>query len=253
MFIKHVAGLLASAFALGGSAASVPSDPEVALATVNNERILNGLFPLIWNTNLAIAATNWAGYLGQVGSVIHATEAQRVGQGEVIAHYTSTTPDDAWVHPYTHAVNDWLAERSSYPAGAVIGADSGPWIHWGHVGQTPFASTTNSVMRRQDLAPGPFNGELTHYTTGLGACGHDDTGAPGIIALSQEKMGAPSNGNPLCDRRVRLSANGISVEGTVRDKCMGCKKEDIDVSEDLFIALYGDLGIGRAPVSWELI
>ncbi|KAM0277204.1 hypothetical protein ACHAQH_005987 [Verticillium albo-atrum] len=288
MLFRNIPVVLASAFSLGVSAVAIPSDPEVALSIVNNERTLNGLVPLIWNTGLAAAATNWAGYLGQIASIVHATEDQRPGQGEVIAHYISTSPDDAYVHPITHSVVDWLAERASYPPGAVIGADSGAYIHWAQlmwststeigcgfeqssvssletfivcrvspegniVGQPPFPSTNNAISRRQDTSPGPFNGDLTHYTTGLGACGFDDTGASGIIALSHEKMGEQSNGNPLCNRRVRLSAKGRAVEGTVRDKCMGCRIEDIDVSEDLFMALYDDLGVGRGPVTWELI
>lgn len=103
------------------------------------------------------------------------------------------------------------------------------------------------------MGKGPFKGDITHFTTGLGACGHDDTNKPGIVALSHKKMGARSNDNPLCDKRVKLTANGKTVYGTVRDKCMGCESEDVDVSEDLFIALYKDLGVGRAPVEWELV
>lgn len=80
----------------------------------------------------------------------------------------------------------------------------------------------------------------------------DNTGRHGIVALSHFKMCSLSNNNPLCNRRVRLHANGKTVEGTVRDKCMGCAKDDIDVSPDMLSALY-DLGVGRAPVTWELI
>ncbi|KAL2758996.1 hypothetical protein ACRALDRAFT_1069142 [Sodiomyces alcalophilus JCM 7366] len=108
------------------------------------------------------------------------------------------------------------------------------------------------LQARQDMSKGPFKGDLTYYDTGLGACGFNDAGRRGIVALSQHKMGALSNNNPLCNRRVRLHANGKTVEGVVRDKCMGCAKGDIDVSRDMFAALY-DLGVGRAPVTWELI
>ncbi|KAG7143656.1 Allergen Asp f 7 like protein [Verticillium longisporum] len=281
MFFHISPVTLAPAFALIASAFSVPLDSEMALSLANTERGLNGLGPLTWDVQLADAATIWASYLGEVGSVIHATEAERPNQGEVIAHYTSTSPDDASAHPMTHAMVDWLAERVNYLPGAVIGPNSGPYIHWSTaigcgfnqsnmsifetfvvcrispegniIGQSPFSSTATNVTRRQDTSSGPFEGEITHYTTGLGACGFDDTGASGIVALSHEKMGAPSNGNPLCDRRVLLSANGRTAEGKVRDKCMGCAIEDVDVSEDIFITLYDDLGIGRGSVTWELI
>jgi len=123
------------------------------------------------------------------------------------------------------------------------------------VGEAPFPNELggNNLQSRQDPSPGPFTGDLTHFTTGLGACGFDDTGKGGILALSHLKMGPPSNGNPLCDRRVELRANGRVAYATVRDKCMGCAYEDVDVSEDVFIALYDDLGIGRAPVTWRLL
>ncbi|KAH6703891.1 riboflavin aldehyde-forming enzyme [Verticillium dahliae] len=288
MFFNISPVTLAPAFALVVSAFSGPLDSEMALSLANTERGLNGLAPLTWDVQLANAAIDWANYLGEVGSVVHATEAERPNQGEVIAHYTSTSPDDASTHPMTHAMVDWLGERINYPPGAVIGPNSGPYIHWSQlvwstataigcgfsqsnpsifetfvvcrifpegniIGQPPFPSTATNITRRQDTSSGPFEGEITHYTTGLGACGYDDTGASGIVALSHEKMGAPSNGNPLCDRRVLLSANGRTAEGKVRDKCMGCAIEDVDVSEDIFIALYDDLGIGRGSVTWELI
>ncbi|ROT41139.1 hypothetical protein SODALDRAFT_330846 [Sodiomyces alkalinus F11] len=110
------------------------------------------------------------------------------------------------------------------------------------------------LQARQDMFKGPFKGDLTFYDTGLGACGFNDTGRHGIVALSHHKMGTASNNNlnPHCNRRVRLRANGKTVEGIVRDKCMGCAKEDIDVSPDMFAALY-DLGVGRARVTWEVI
>jgi hypothetical protein len=119
------------------------------------------------------------------------------------------------------------------------------------VGQSPFPN--NGVLARQDMSPGPFNGDITHFTPGVGACGSDDTGAGGILALSHLKMGPRSNDNPLCNRRVKLEASGKVAYATVRDKCMGCKIGDVDVSEDVFIALHGDLGIGRAPVTWTLV
>lgn len=103
------------------------------------------------------------------------------------------------------------------------------------------------------MSPGPFTGEITHFTTGLGACGEDDTGKPSILALSHLKMGTPSNTNPLCNKQVELKANGRTAYATVRDKCMECAYENVDVSEDIFIALYDDLGVGRAPITWKLI
>lgn len=96
-------------------------------------------------------------------------------------------------------------------------------------------------------------GELTYYDVGMGACGFDDSGkdeSENIVALSHLVMGTQSNGNPMCDQTITISAKGKTTTATVRDKCMGCAKEDIDVSKAAFKELFGDLGLGRTEVEW---
>ncbi|KAH6695435.1 riboflavin aldehyde-forming enzyme [Plectosphaerella plurivora] len=279
-----IGSLLAGA--VGAQAASVvPSDINNAIAAVNQQRAAHEVTPLAWNDNLANDAATWAAHLKAIDQAIHATEAQRPNQGEVLAYFTSSAGNMAT--PFTAAVNKWLAGGANYPAGGVVADGTESWNHWSQlmwststeigcgaaqatkgaetkvfvvcrlapegniVGQSPFPN--NALLARQNLAPGPFTGDLTHFTTGLGACGNDDTGLPGILALSHLKMGAPSNNNPLCNRRVKLEANGRVAYATVRDKCMGCAVNDVDVSEDVFKALYDDLGLGRRPVTWTLV
>lgn len=96
-------------------------------------------------------------------------------------------------------------------------------------------------------------GDLTHYTVGMGACGFDDSGkdrTENILALSHAFMGEQSNGNPLCGKTVTIQANGKTISATIRDKCMGCMANAIDVSEKAFLELFDDLGVGRGKVSW---
>lgn len=96
-------------------------------------------------------------------------------------------------------------------------------------------------------------GDLTYYDVGLGACGFDDNGldeSENIVALSHEMMGTQSNGNPYCNRKVVIKANGKSVTATVRDKCMGCAFNDIDVSKKAFLDVFGALTDGRKKVEW---
>ncbi|KAG9249943.1 allergen Asp F7 [Emericellopsis atlantica] len=99
------------------------------------------------------------------------------------------------------------------------------------------------------------NGEITYYTVGLGACGEDDAGmdqVENIVALSHELMGTQSNGNPMCGQTITITVGGKSASATVRDKCMGCAMNDIDVSEKVFKALFGgSLTSGRQPVEWS--
>ncbi|TQN69310.1 Allergen Asp f 7-like protein [Colletotrichum shisoi] len=99
-------------------------------------------------------------------------------------------------------------------------------------------------------------GDLTYYAVGLGACGEDDSGkdqTENIVAISHLVMGAQSNGNPYCGRKVKISVNGKTTTATVRDKCMGCKAEDIDVSEKCFLEMFDSLGVGRQTVEWSFI
>ncbi|KAK3179840.1 hypothetical protein K4F52_008757 [Lecanicillium sp. MT-2017a] len=101
---------------------------------------------------------------------------------------------------------------------------------------------------------GEYSGEITYYAVGLGACGKDDSGkdsSANIVALSKDMMGTQSNGNPMCGQTITIYANGKSTTATVRDKCMGCARNNIDVSEKVYKELFGALGSGRMPVSWS--
>ena len=123
------------------------------------------------------------------------------------------------------------------------------------------APETNPEPSPQESKPesggsgsGEYSGEITYYAVGLGACGKDDSGkdnSANIVALSKDMMGTQSNSNPMCGKTITIYANGKSTTATVRDKCMGCPKNSIDVSEKVYKELYGSLGSGRMPVSWS--
>ncbi|KAH6986101.1 RlpA-like double-psi beta-barrel-protein domain-containing protein-containing protein [Ilyonectria sp. MPI-CAGE-AT-0026] len=121
------------------------------------------------------------------------------------------------------------------------------------------AAATSSASEESDSSSGSgtgstYSGEITYYTVGLGACGFDDTGkdlTENIVALSHLVMGTQSNGNPMCGQTITVKANGKTATATVRDKCMGCDYDNIDVTEKLFAELWGGLGKGRGPVEWS--
>jgi hypothetical protein len=101
---------------------------------------------------------------------------------------------------------------------------------------------------------GAFSGELTYYALGFGACGEDDANkdrSSNVVAISHLKMGTLSNNNPMCGQTITIYANGKSTTATVRDKCMGCAEDDIDVSEKVFLELYGSLDGGRLECTWS--
>jgi len=95
--------------------------------------ILTSLWPLssIYLNILASAANGWATYLRDINEVVHASQEQRAGQGEVLAHFATTSPDQNSMHPFTAATYNWLAGGLFYPPGGVIGDGSEPWNHWG--------------------------------------------------------------------------------------------------------------------------
>ncbi|KAM3505033.1 hypothetical protein MY11210_008133 [Beauveria gryllotalpidicola] len=104
---------------------------------------------------------------------------------------------------------------------------------------------------------GQYSGDITYYAVGPGACGEDDTGkdnTDNIVALSSILMGPLSNTNPMCNKKIKIFANGKSIEATVRDKCPSCTEGSIDVSEKVFKFLSdGSLEAGRRPCSWSWV
>lgn len=102
--------------------------------------------------------------------------------------------------------------------------------------------------------PDRTEGDMTYYHLGMGACGEDDsiiddTGT--VVALSHLLMGEQSNDNPFCDRTITVRFGDKVATAVVRDKCMGCAVEDIDVSKAVFIKLVGSLDAGRVRVEWQ--
>ncbi|KAI4167533.1 MAG: hypothetical protein LQ343_007131 [Gyalolechia ehrenbergii] len=93
-----------------------------------------------------------------------------------------------------------------------------------------------------------YKGDMTHYTPGLGSCGQytDPSKHAPIVALSREimKNGPNTNNNPKCGTKINIynPSTKKTHQATIVDTCWGCKKQDIDVNEDLFyqVAPKGD-------------
>jgi hypothetical protein len=107
---------------------------------------------------------------------------------------------------------------------------------------------------------GPYEGDLTYYAPGLGACGITSSSSENIVAVSHilfdsVQSGSDPNSNPLCGRRLRAKrvkegAGERSVDLTVVDRCTGCAQTDIDVSLSVFNKL-ADEDLGRVLVTWS--
>ncbi|UQC79524.1 SCP-like extracellular protein [Colletotrichum lupini] len=259
-------------------------DENRALSMINTARSEAGAPPILWDNNLKEDADTWALLLARQGFIGRAPAHQRDGAGEVVAYFSSLSEDSVQVtNPLVSAVKLWLSFKDMNNFQTTVedyyetlgtteqllsdkATHIGCSTRLGKKGRAvnPLTSFTvcrvykdvepPAVMARQDLSPGPFQGDITFFSPGLGACGWTDNDNSMIVALSHIKMGSQSNGNPLCGKTVRIQAEGKSVDVKVTDKCMGCAVNDIDVSPAVFKALLGDLGRGRVGgVTWTLV
>lgn len=121
---------------------------------------------------------------------------------------------------------------------------------------TPVAAPTTSASSGGGSSGGvcsessPCTGDITHYDTGMGACGWPNVSTDKVIALPHVLMGTQSNGNPYCGKTVTISLNGKTTQAEVVDKCMGCDGDSIDLSDGAFEDL-ADMGLGRVhDVKW---
>ncbi|KAJ5677206.1 uncharacterized protein N7477_002839 [Penicillium maclennaniae] len=101
---------------------------------------------------------------------------------------------------------------------------------------------------------GPYSGDLTYYDPGLGSCGYTSTESESVCAVSHILFDAASTGsnpndNPLCGLKIRLRRNGKSVDVKVVDRCVGCKVDDLDVTESVFEKV-AEIAQGRVTMEW---
>ncbi|GAB7348216.1 hypothetical protein MBLNU459_g6214t1 [Dothideomycetes sp. NU459] len=102
-----------------------------------------------------------------------------------------------------------------------------------------------------------YTGDLTWYAVGEGACGFDNVPTDHIVAVSEIIFDDPlyytanPNNNPLCKKSVTITgSDGTQYVAKVVDRCTGCAKSDLDLSEDFFNTVTNN-GDGRVPdMTW---
>lgn len=87
------------------------------------------------------------------------------------------------------------------------------------------------------------------------ACGQvfNDNDYVAAIAFSYWTTPNPNN-DPMCQKRARVTdpSTGKSVTVSIKDKCGGCQRGDIDLSPVAFQQLR-DKSVGRFHVNWDFI
>ncbi|KLJ10041.1 hypothetical protein EMPG_14536 [Blastomyces silverae] len=92
---------------------------------------------------------------------------------------------------------------------------------------------------------------MTFYDGGVGSCGVNvKTFAEDAIAMPVGLMGNLSNDNPFCGQKVNVKFRGKTFTATVRDKCIGCKGGDIDMTRSLFYKFAHEDEGRLAGVEW---
>ncbi|CAI6097842.1 unnamed protein product [Clonostachys chloroleuca] len=100
-----------------------------------------------------------------------------------------------------------------------------------------------------------MSGDGTYFKIGLGSCGGtnyagQDLSQP-VVALAAEYYA--SRKTSPCGKTIHITAaNGKTATGIVSDKCPECTIGSIDLSEMLFVQLFGDVGVGRGKLSWTI-
>ncbi|EXK25911.1 hypothetical protein FOMG_17480 [Fusarium oxysporum f. sp. melonis 26406] len=77
---------------------------------------------------------------------------------------------------------------------------------------------------------------------------HSSPSAPVYSQQEQKSELKTGNSSPYGD--VKSGSNGKTAQGTILDRCAGCRGGDIDVSHKIFIEIYGSLDPGRCEIEW---
>ncbi|KAK3344230.1 RlpA-like double-psi beta-barrel-protein domain-containing protein-containing protein [Lasiosphaeria hispida] len=111
-----------------------------------------------------------------------------------------------------------------------------------------------------------YEGDLTYYAPGLGACGLDSVGGDYIAAVAHELFdaaganaasGGNPNQNPLCGKMIRITRDyveagkgEVTVDVMVVDRCTGCQPADLDLSPAVYDLLAPE-SKGRVVGRWK--
>lgn len=168
--------------------------------------------------------------------------------------YQRNSVDPASSRPLCRATdclsdNSMAVGCSRYDGGDAIEVGRSPCVRGGY---SYFCCDNPNPAHEQRLNR---TGDLTYYSLGLTACGrvYADSDMVAAVAFDHFTTSNP-NFDPMCGRRVKIvdPTTLKHVVVTVKDKCEGCKTNDIDVSPAAFEKLKPKI-VGRIKVVWDFI
>lgn len=186
---------------------------------------------------------------------------QTTSTPEAATTQAAVTPESSYVAPvssyeapsstYVAPVSSYEAPSSTYEAPAA--SSSAP---------ASYDSGSSGSSGSNPAAGKSFTGEMTYFTPGMGACGHDSGENDNMVAISmalfdQYTPNGNPNKNPLCGQTVSITgADGSSHEATIWDRCVGCAEDDLDMPQAFFNTVTskdGKPADGRAyGMSWSM-
>nr|POE52114.1 allergen asp f 7 [Quercus suber] len=164
---------------------------------------------------------------------------------------STTSSTSVYVAPTTSSTSAYVAPPATSTTVAPVSTSS------------PAAATAtqaySSGSGSSPMSGKSYSGDLTYYSTGMGACGITSGYSDHIVAISEvifdefTPNGNPNN-NPLCGQKVSITgSSGSKYEATIVDRCTGCAAADLDLSQGFF-DIVEPSGDGRVHnVDWTFL
>ncbi|PAV22929.1 Non-catalytic module family EXPN [Pyrrhoderma noxium] len=115
------------------------------------------------------------------------------------------------------------------------------------------SASFNSTVPTEGLEKRAVNARMTYYdiTTGITACGKRYRPSDYVVALNGAEFGDryPS---PQCFKKIRIKVGSKSADAIIVDKCPGCPRGGLDLTEGLF-KHFAPLSKGVLTGSWNYI
>ncbi|KAH8113647.1 RlpA-like double-psi beta-barrel-protein domain-containing protein-containing protein [Phellopilus nigrolimitatus] len=111
----------------------------------------------------------------------------------------------------------------------------------------------STLLPVSDLEKRDSNARLTYYdiTVGTTACGKNYKASDYVVALNGAEFGSGYPG-PHCFKKISITANGKTATAQIVDKCPGCPKGGLDLTEGLF-EHFAPTSKGVLTGSWKYV
>lgn len=186
--------------------------------------------------------------------------------------YVAPTPSSTYVAPSSSSVYVAPSSSSVYvvpttPSSTYV-APSSTYVPSSTSAAAPASSSSTSSSSGSGLTYGmaksgtSYEGDMTYYATGLGACGWTNYISDKIAAVSYdifdsydaEEGEGGSNSNPVCGKTVTITGvDGNPYVATIVDRCPGCDSGSLDLSQDFFnnVTSNGDGRVHNVKWVWN--